>query len=172
LRQRLRAVFDEDRRSSQAPGRVDNKKKAPQRPLIWSSEWALQANAVSGNGGLVNEGDVVVTVNGISSGPIAVSNGIASTVLTPSGTSLLNAGNYPNGISAAYMDGATNNYASADATGAVTVTAPTTTTLTTPSISSTYSGTTPQTVTLSASWPAPVARSTKGLSLSQRAART
>jgi hypothetical protein len=119
--------------------------------LIWSSEWTLQANAVSSNGGLFNEGDVVFTVNGISSGPIAVSNGIASTTLTLSGTSLLNAGNYPNGISAAYMDGATNNYASADATGAVMVTAPTTTTLTTPSISSTYSGTTPQTVALSAS---------------------
>jgi hypothetical protein len=91
-----------------------------------SEKLALQANVASSNGGVVNEGAVVFTVNGASSGPVAVKNDIASTTLTLSGALLLKPGNYPNGILAVYTDASTNNYASANATGGVTVLAPTT----------------------------------------------
>ncbi|MHB1423325.1 MAG: beta strand repeat-containing protein, partial [Gemmataceae bacterium] len=111
---------------------------------------ALQANVTSSNGGAVNAGAIVFTVNGVSSAPVPVSNGVASSTLLLSGTSLLIAGSYPNGISAAYTDAATNDFAAANTTGAVTVSAETTT-ITTPSISTTYNSTTAQTLTLSAS---------------------
>jgi hypothetical protein len=88
-----------------------------------SEKLDLQANVASSNGGVINEGAVVFTVNGVSSGPVAVKNGIASTTLTLAGTSLLKPGIYPNGILAAYIDDATNNYAAANGAGPVTVNA-------------------------------------------------
>lgn len=116
-----------------------------------SETFDLTANVTSTNGGTVGEGDVVFTVNGVFSAPVAVSNGTASDALTPTGTSLLVAGNYPVGVSASYTDTATNNYASANATGAVAVSAAaTTTTIASTVVSSTFNSTTPQTVTLSA----------------------
>jgi hypothetical protein len=122
-------------------------------PIAYNSSsetLALQANVTSTNGGAVNEGAIVFTVNGVSSAPVPVSNGAASTTLLLSGTSLLNAGSYANGISAAYTDAATNDFAAANATGALTVAAEATS-ITTSSISSTYNSTTVQTVTLSGS---------------------
>jgi hypothetical protein len=112
----------------------------------------LQANVTSSNGGTVNEGDVVFTVNGVSSAPIAVSRGTATDVLTLPSASVLAAGNYPSGVSASYTDTLTSNYASANATGDVVVdTADTETTLVSTTVTSTFNSTTPQTVTLTAS---------------------
>jgi hypothetical protein len=111
----------------------------------------LKAHVSSSNGGTVGEGDVVFTVNGVSSGPIAVTGGTATDVLTLTGPSLLLAGSYPNGISANYTDAATNNYAPANATGNFAVTAAATaTTITSTTIRSTFNSTTAQTVTLTA----------------------
>jgi hypothetical protein len=111
----------------------------------------LTANVASSNGGTVNEGDVVFTVNGVSSGPVAVSNGKASTDLTLTGAGLLLAGSDPNGLSASYTDTATNNYAPANATGNFAVTAAATaTSLAFTSLSSTFNSTAAQTVTLTA----------------------
>jgi hypothetical protein len=111
----------------------------------------LTANVTSTNGGTVGEGFVVITVNGVSTGPIAVTGGTADGFLPLTGTSLLHAGNYPNGVSVSYADPVTNNYAPASATGNFAVTAEaTTTTITSKSVSSTFNSTTPQTVTLTA----------------------
>jgi hypothetical protein len=112
----------------------------------------LTANLSSSNGGTVGEGDVVFTVNGVSTNPIAVSNGTASTTLTLTGPSLLLAGTYVNEISAHYTD-ATNNYDPADAMGDVAVSAVATTTAIasmSTNVSSTFNSTTSQKVTLSA----------------------
>jgi hypothetical protein len=112
----------------------------------------LKATVTSTNGGTVNEGAVVFTVNGVSSAPIAVSGGTATTTLTLPSASVLAVGTYPSGISVSYSDTSTNNYAAANATGGVVVSLPgTTTTITSPAVSSIYNSTTAQMVTLTAS---------------------
>ncbi len=111
----------------------------------------VQANVTSTNGGPVKEGDVVFTVDGVSSSPLAVSNGVATDTVTLPAASVLIAGNYLGGISASYTDTASNNYAAANAAADVSITsALTTTTLPSPNVGSTYNGTTAQTVTLTA----------------------
>jgi hypothetical protein len=116
----------------------------------------LTANVTSSSGGTVGEGDVVFTVNGVSTGPIAVTGGTASTNLTLTGTSLLPAVNYPNGISASYTDSATNNYAPSNATGNFAIAAAaTTTTITSTSVSTSFFGAVPHTVNLSATVASP-----------------
>jgi hypothetical protein len=108
---------------------------------------------VSSNGGTVNEGDVVFTANGVSSGPVAVSGGVATATLTLPAASLLAAGDYPNGVSASYTDAATNNYLPANATGDIDIaTAGTTITAVAANIPF---NTTPQVVTLSATVASP-----------------
>ncbi len=108
----------------------------------------LQASVASSNGGTVNEGDVVFTVNGVSSAPVPVSDGSASTKLSLSDASLLNGGTYPNIISAFYTDD-TNDYTASHTTTALTIAAPTTT-VTPQSVATSYDSTTAQTVTFSA----------------------
>jgi hypothetical protein len=112
----------------------------------------LTATVTSTNGGTVNEGTVVFTVNGVSSAPIAVSGGTATTTLTLPAASVLAPGSYPSGISVNYSDTSTKNYAAASGTGGFVVSlAGTTTTITSTAVSSTYNSTTAQTVTLTAS---------------------
>jgi hypothetical protein len=110
----------------------------------------LQARVNSNIGGSVNEGAVVFTVNGVSSAPVPISRGEAATTLILSGTSVLNAGKYPNGISAAYTDAATNNYAAAKGSGEFAVQSEATT-ISPLSVSTIYHSSTEQTVTLTAS---------------------
>lgn len=81
-----------------------------------SETFHLKATITSPNG-TVNEGDVVFTLNGVSSGPIAVSAGMATYNLTLSGNQVLAAGSYPTGIAAVYTDSTTNDFAPATATG-------------------------------------------------------
>jgi hypothetical protein len=110
----------------------------------------LQANVTS-SGGTINEGNIVFTVNGVSSPAIAVSGGIATDVLTLPASSVLASGNYPSGVSATYTDTTTNNFASVTATGDVAVNAAnSTTTITSTNVSTTFNSTTPQTVSLTA----------------------
>ncbi len=76
---------------------------------------------------------------------------MAAAILTLPAGSQLNAGNYPNGISASYSDAASNDFASANAVGDVAVAAAaTTTTITSPTVSSTYNSSNNQQTTLTA----------------------
>ncbi len=111
----------------------------------------LQAEAFSNNGPAINEGEVVFTINGVSSAPIPVrEDGTASTTLVLPGTAVLAAGNYTSVISAAYTDAGTNDYVAANATSRLNVSAARTT-VAPQSVSAVYNSTTAQTVTLTAS---------------------
>lgn len=115
----------------------------------------LLANITSSSG-TVGEGNIVFTVNGFSSPVIAVSGGKAAYDLTLPASSVLAAGTHASGIAAAYTDTATNMFASANATGGITVNAAdTTTTLTSTSINTTFNSTTDQKVSLTATVASP-----------------
>ncbi len=107
----------------------------------------LQAFVSTTNGGGVLEGNVVLAFNGMSPVTLPVSGSLATT-LNLSGASLLQAGTYPNILSAFFTD-YTNDYAPSDTTTTLTIAAPTTT-ITPSSVNATYNSTAAQTVTLSA----------------------